>query len=64
MTTDEHTFTVARRVLTDTEYLTWAMAQKGISRTAIALYRRVSKGTVNDCLARCRQKIEEASGDE
>lgn len=51
---------VARQVLTDTQYLTWAMAEQGISHRAIAYYRRVSKGTVTDCLREADRKIEEA----
>ncbi len=58
--TDEARYEVARRVLTDTQYLTWAMAEKGISHRAIAYFRRVSKGTVTDCLVTCERKIEEA----
>lgn len=52
-------FAAARRVLTDTEYLTWAMAERGISHRAIAHFRRVSRGTVADTLARADRKVEE-----
>ncbi len=36
------------------------MAEQGISHRAIAYYRRVSKGTVTDCLREVDRKIEEA----
>lgn len=51
---------LARQVLTDVQYLTWAMAEQGISHRAIAYYRRVSKGTVTDCLREVDRKLEEA----
>lgn len=58
--TDEARIEAARRALTDTQFLTWAMAERGISHRAIAYFRRVSKGTVTDCLVACDRKIEEA----
>ena len=61
---DPHEFEVARAVLTDIEYLTWAMQERGVSRDDIASYRRVSKGTVNACLKEARRKIEAAMRDE
>lgn len=51
---------IAREVLTDTQYLTWFMAERGISHRGIAYYRRVSKATVTDCLDACDRKIREA----
>lgn len=51
---------LARCVLTDTEYLTWAMAQRGVSQRDIAFMRGRSPGTVSDTLARAERKIEEA----
>lgn len=56
----EDTIEVAKRVLTDVQFLTWAMAERGISHRAIAYYRGVSKTTVTDCLVTCDRKIEEA----
>jgi transcriptional regulator len=51
---------LARSVLTDTEYLTWAMAQRGITQRDIAFMRRRSLGTVSNTLIRAERKIEEA----
>lgn len=51
---------LARLVLTQTQYLTWAMAEQGVSHRAIAYFRRVSKATVTDCLADVDRKLEEA----
>lgn len=42
------------------QYLTWFMAERGISHRAIAYHRNVSKGTVTDCLREVDRKIEEA----
>jgi DNA-binding CsgD family transcriptional regulator len=52
----------ARDVLTDVEYLTWAMAAAGASQRAIAEHRRVSRSTVRDCLERIERKLDEAEG--
>lgn len=51
---------IAKRVLTDTEYLTWALNQVGVTQRDIAFYRRRSRGTVADTLRRAEEKIEEA----
>lgn len=51
---------VAKRVLTEKQFLTWFMAERGISHRGIAYYRRVSKATVTDCLEACDRKIREA----
>lgn len=57
---DPERLDTARRVLNDDQYLTWAMAEVGISRQAIADYRRRSKGTINDTIRRARRIVEEA----
>ena len=51
---------LAKRVLTNVQYLTWFLAQQGMSHRAIAYYRRVSKGTVTSCLEEADRKMEEA----
>jgi len=51
---------IARSVLTDTEYLTWALRQTGMTHRDIAWYRKRSPGTVADTLRRAETKIEEA----
>lgn len=51
---------IAKRVLTDTEYLTWALHQTGMTHRDIAWWRRRSRGTVADAIVRAEQKIEEA----
>lgn len=57
---EEALWIIARRVLSDVEYLTWAMAMRGISQRDIALLRHRSRGTVADTIARAERKIEEA----
>jgi len=47
-------------VLTDTEYLTWALVQRGVTQRDVAFLRRRSPGTVADTMARAERKIEEA----
>lgn len=51
---------LARQVLTDVQFQTWALAERGISHRAIALWRGVSKATVTDCLAEVDRKLEKA----
>jgi uncharacterized protein YpbB len=51
---------VAREVLTDVQWLTWFMAERGLSHRAIAYHRGVSKATVTDCLEACDRKMREA----
>lgn len=51
---------LARQVLTDVQYATWALAERGLSHRAIALWRGVAKATVTDCLAECDRKLENA----
>lgn len=50
----------ARRVLTEVQFLTWAMAERGATHREIAEHRGVSKGTVTECLREADRKIEEA----
>lgn len=57
---DAYTLAIAKRVLTDTEYLTWALHQSGLTQRDIAWYRRRSKGTISDTLRRAETRIEEA----
>ena len=51
---------LAKSVLTDTEYLTWAMHQIGVTQRDIAFLRGRSPGTVSGTLDRAERKIEEA----
>lgn len=51
-------------MLTDTEYLTWAMHQLGVSQRDIAFWRRRSRGTIADTLTRAEDKIAKAQIEE
>lgn len=55
---------LARRVLTDVEYLTWALHQAGLTQRDIAMYRRRSRGTIADTLSRAEDKISAAQMEE
>lgn len=50
----------ALATLTDIQRITWALHQKGLTHRDIARWRGVSKGTVTDCLAEVRRKLEDA----
>lgn len=59
---DEDTLAVAQRLLhdgtlTESGYLSWAMAEAGVSHRAIADYRQRSKGTVTEQITRARRLI-------
>lgn len=59
---DERTLTVAQRLLrdgtlTESGYLSWAMAEAGVSHRAIADYRQRSKGTITEQITRARRLI-------
>lgn len=59
MTEEPPDLDLARRVLTDTQYLTWYMHHTCSHRT-IAAYRGVSPSTVRDCLDACHRILERA----
>ncbi len=50
----------AKASLTNTQFLTWVLHERGLSPRSIAAYRRVSRPTVLECLDTCERKIEEA----
>lgn len=62
---DEQTLAVAQRLLregalTESGYLSWAMAEAGVSHRAIADYRKRSKGTITEQITRARRLIADA----
>ncbi len=64
MTNEWHDDTpLARQTLTDTQFLTWFMHQRGCSHRTIAAYRHVSPSTVRDCLDACHRLIEKAKNE-
>ena len=56
---DPDRLAAAHRVLNDDQFITWGMAEVGVTQRAIAHYRKRSKGSVSDMLARARQLVEE-----
>lgn len=60
MTAEPENLALARRTLTDVQFLTWLMAERGLSQRAIAYYRRVSPSTVRDCLEACDLRMAKA----
>jgi uncharacterized protein YpbB len=60
LTTQPADVELARAALTETQYLTWALRERGLSQRTIAAYRNVSPSTVRDCLDACDLAIRKA----
>lgn len=61
---DPITLAIAKRVLTEVQFVTWIMAERGMPQRSIAAWRRVSPSTVRDCLAACDRAIAKAREDQ
>lgn len=54
---------LARRILTERQYLAWVMREMGTSEQAVALMMRVSRRTVRGHVAEAKAKIDQELAD-